>query len=103
MHGSPASPAGGGISRLHYAKINSVEFWDDIKRTIDSHVLSQGSPAVLGSSGTGADNPMLASPGHGGNAASPRGEAEATRLFEDFFQSQKMHMSASDVAKGEWT
>lgn len=96
MHASPQSPAPS-ISRLHYNKISSPEFWEGLRSYLESQLITNapGSPAA----GL-VDNP-LASPSAGSNSASShvRGEAELVRLFEEFLQSQKPHLSASDVAK----
>lgn len=103
-HSSPSSanPVSTGITRLHHSKIGSVDFWEGLRAWLESQLITPASPA-LGGEATMAGSP-LASPG-GGAAASTggrdqvRGEAELIRLWEDFFQSQKPHLSASDVAK----
>ncbi|PKI82906.1 hypothetical protein MVES1_003596 [Malassezia vespertilionis] len=77
-----------GISRLHYKRITSVEFWLGLRKSLEEQFLN-------------ADTMDLDSPG----AASPHarcrtvGEAEVERLFEDFFLSQKHNLSANDVAR----
>lgn len=101
MHETPTSPAnnGPGISRLHHSKVTSPEFWEGLRGYLESQLITAGGAA--GSPGIGQmDNP-LASPSAGGGGGSVKGEAELTRLWEDFFQSQKPHLSASDVARGE--
>lgn len=98
MHSSPQSPAPS-ISRLHYSKISSPEFWEGLRGYLESQLVTNapGSPAVP------LDSNPLASPsaGSSSNSNHVRGEAELVRLFEEFLQSQKPHLSASDVAKGE--
>ncbi|CAO1626753.1 unnamed protein product [Sympodiomycopsis kandeliae] len=94
MHASPQSPAPS-ISRLHYSKISSPEFWEGLRGYLESQLITNapGSPAAVENS-----NP-LASPSANSNSNHVRGEAELIRLFEEFLQSQKPHLSASDVAK----
>ncbi|CDU25284.1 uncharacterized protein SPSC_05118 [Sporisorium scitamineum] len=77
----PLSPS---ISRLHENKIRSTEFWTGLRSYLE---LQFSGPNVE----AGA-----ASPGPSGRA---QGDAEIERIFEDFFLSQKHHLTASDVAK----
>ncbi|WFD03556.1 hypothetical protein MOBT1_002247 [Malassezia obtusa] len=88
MH-APRGPATiSGISRLHYNRISSVEFWLNLRKGLEEQFLH-------------ADAMELDSPGTSSPSASrrPPGEAEVERLFEDFFLSQKHHLSASEVAR----
>ncbi|WFC94767.1 hypothetical protein MBRA1_001401 [Malassezia brasiliensis] len=77
-----------GISRLHYNRISSVEFWLNLRKELEEQFLH-------------ADAMDLDSPGTASPSASrrPPGEAEVERLFEDFFLTQKHHLSASDIAR----
>ena len=77
----PLSPS---ISRLHENKIRSTEFWTGLRSYLE---LQFSGPSVE----AGA-----ASPGPSGRSP---GDAEIERIFEDFFLSQKHHLTASDVAK----
>lgn len=77
----PLSPS---ISRLHENKIRSTEFWTGLRSFLE---LQFSGPSVE----AGA-----ASPGPSGRSP---GDAEIERIFEDFFLSQKHHLTASDVAK----
>lgn len=74
----PLSPS---ISRLHENRIRSTEFWTGLRGFIELQFSGHS---------TEAGN---ASPGRS------QGEAEIERIFEDFFLSQKHHLTASDVAK----
>lgn len=95
-HSSPSSatPASTGISRLHASKIASVDFWEGLRAWLETQMISPASPAA----NEMATSP-LASPGGTGGRDQVKGETELVRLWEDFFQSQKPHLSASDVAK----
>ncbi|SPO28140.1 uncharacterized protein UTRI_04531_B [Ustilago trichophora] len=77
----PLSPS---ISRLHENRIRSTEFWTGLRSYLE---LQFSGPNVE----AGA-----ASPGPSGRSP---GDAEIERIFEDFFLSQKHHLSASDVAR----
>ncbi|EST07990.1 BolA protein [Kalmanozyma brasiliensis GHG001] len=77
----PLSPS---ISRLHENRIRSIEFWTGLRGFIE-----------LQFSGHQPDGGN-ASPGVAGRSP---GDAEIERIFEDFFLSQKHHLTASDVAK----
>ncbi len=77
----PLSPS---ISRLHEQRIRSTEFWTGLRSYLE---LQFSGPHVE----AGA-----ASPGPSGRSP---GDAEMERIFEDFFLSQKHHLSASDVAR----
>ncbi|CAO1628873.1 unnamed protein product [Parajaminaea phylloscopi] len=97
MHASPSSSLPSSISRLHHSKVTSVDFWEGLRAYLESQLISPASPSV------GLTSPV-ASPGPNAAAAAAsearsKGEAELHRLWEDFFQSQKPHLSASDVAK----
>lgn len=81
------------ISRLHRSRVSSVEFWQGLRGFLESQFLGQSvsdqeSPSPNGS----------ASPASSRQRLRPQGEAEVERLFEDFFLSQKHHLSANDVA-----
>lgn len=89
MHVPQRTPASvPGISRLHYNRIASVEFWLNLRKELEEQFLH-------------ADAMDLDSPGTASPSASrrPPGEAEVERLFEDFFLTQKHHLSASDIAR----
>ncbi|KAI3626701.1 hypothetical protein CBS14141_000702 [Malassezia furfur] len=89
VHMPQRAPAGvPGISRLHYNRISSVEFWLNLRKELEEQFLH-------------ADAMDLDSPGTASPSASrrPPGEAEVERLFEDFFLTQKHHLSASDIAR----
>ncbi|CBQ68367.1 conserved hypothetical protein [Sporisorium reilianum SRZ2] len=77
----PLSPS---ISRLHEHKIRSTEFWTGLRSYLE---LQFSGPSV----DAGAASP--------GPSARAQGDAEIERIFEDFFLSQKHHLTASDVAK----
>ncbi|KAN0065936.1 hypothetical protein ACQY0O_001069 [Thecaphora frezii] len=77
----PLSPS---ISRLHENRIRSTEFWTGLRSYLELQ-FSGPSPEA------GA-----ASPGTHGRAP---GDAEVERIFEDFFLSQKHHLTANDIAK----
>lgn len=77
----PLSPS---ISRLHENRIRSTEFWTGLRSYLE---LQFSGPNVE----AGA-----ASPGPSGRSP---GDAEIERIFEDFFLSQKHHLTASDVAR----
>ncbi|TKY89891.1 hypothetical protein EX895_001188 [Sporisorium graminicola] len=79
---APLSPS---ISRLHEHKIRSTEFWTGLRSYLE---LQFSGPSVE----AGAASPG----GPGGRAP---GDAEIDRIFEDFFLSQKHHLTASDVAR----
>ncbi|PWN49512.1 bola-like protein [Violaceomyces palustris] len=78
----PQSPS---ISRLHESRIKSTEFWTGLRSFLELQFL-HATPDVAGVSSPG---PSSRSPG----------ESEVERIFEDFFLSQKHHLTASDVAK----
>ncbi|PWY99726.1 bola-like protein [Testicularia cyperi] len=78
---APLSPS---ISRLHEHKIRSIEFWTGLRSYLELQFSGPNPEA-------GA-----ASPGPSGRTP---GDAEIERIFEDFFLSQKHHLTASDVAK----
>ncbi len=77
----PLSPS---ISRLHENRIRSTEFWTGLRSYLE---LQFSGPNVE----AGA-----ASPGPSGRSP---GDAEIERIFEDFFLSQKHHLTASDIAR----
>ncbi|GAC92519.1 hypothetical protein PHSY_000073 [Pseudozyma hubeiensis SY62] len=77
----PLSPS---ISRLHENRIRSIEFWTGLRSYLE--IQFSGHNADAGA----------ASPGPSGRSP---GDAEIERIFEDFFLSQKHHLTASDVAK----
>lgn len=77
----PLSPS---ISRLHENRIRSTEFWTGLRSYLELQFSGHNAEA-------GA-----ASPGPSGRSP---GDAEVERIFEDFFLSQKHHLTASDVAR----
>lgn len=77
----PLSPS---ISRLHENRIRSTEFWTGLRSYLE---LQFSGPNV--EAGAASPGPSSRSPG----------DAEIERIFEDFFLSQKHHLTASDVAK----
>ena len=77
----PLSPS---ISRLHENRIRSTEFWTGLRSYLELQF--SGPHAEAGA----------ASPGPSGRSP---GDAEIERIFEDFFLSQKHHLTASDVAR----
>lgn len=77
-----------GISRLHYDRIASVAFWLNLRKELEEQFLHADAMEL--------DSPGSASPGA---SRRPPGEAEVERLFEDFFLSQKHHLSANDIAR----
>lgn len=83
----PSSHVGTGISRLHFARIASVEFWLNLRKELEQEFLHADSVQF--------DSPDT--PRH--NPRRPAGEAEVERVFEDFFLSQKHHLSANDIAR----
>lgn len=85
--GSPNS-ASSGISRLHYSTITDTAFWTDLRDLLEKRCMrADASPTSAGATSPGA------------LPNRQRGEAEMVKIFEDFFQSQKIHMSASDAAR----
>ena len=85
--GSPNS-ASSGISRLHYSTITDTAFWTDLRDLLEKRCMREdASPISAGATSSG------------GMPNRQRGEAEMAKIFEDFFQSQKIHMSASDAAR----
>ncbi|EPQ30990.1 uncharacterized protein PFL1_01179 [Pseudozyma flocculosa PF-1] len=78
----PLSPS---ISRLHENRIRSTEFWTGLRSYLELQ-FSVPSAAEAGA----------ASPGPHGRTP---GDAEVERIFEDFFLSQKHHLSANDIAR----
>ncbi|PWN37423.1 bola-like protein [Meira miltonrushii] len=85
--GSPNS-ASSGISRLHYSTITDTGFWTDLRDLLEKRCMREdASPTSAGATSPGA------------LPNRQRGEAEMVKIFEDFFQSQKIHMSASDAAR----
>ena len=85
--GSPNS-ASSGISRLHYSTITDTAFWTDLRDLLEKRCMREdASPTSAGATSPGA------------MPNRQRGEAEMVKIFEDFFQSQKIHMSASDAAR----
>lgn len=94
MHSSPSSSTpSSSVSRLHHSKVASVDFWEGLRAYLESQLIADEDPEAMNA---GAP---LASPGGNRGSSSSKGEAELHRLWEDFFQSQKPHLSASDVAK----
>lgn len=77
----PLSPS---ISRLHENRIRSTDFWTGLRGFIQLQFSGHHPEGANASPGVAARNP---------------GDAEIERIFEDFFLSQKHHLTASDVAK----
>ncbi|WFD40593.1 uncharacterized protein MJAP1_003581 [Malassezia japonica] len=84
-----SSPTNTGISRLHYTRISSVEFWLALRKELEEQFLHADTMDL--DSPTGTASPR--------SQRRPPGEAEVERLFEDFFLSQKHHLTANDVAR----
>jgi hypothetical protein len=78
--GGQSSPnsASSGISRLHYNAVTNVDFWVDLRDFLERKLMRGDDEGT--------------SPG-ATPSGRPRGEAELVKLFEDFFQTQKQHMS----------
>lgn len=76
-HGSPGGASG--VSRLHYNQITSVEFWTELRDFLERRFMRDDS-------GSASPSPT---PGR------QRGEAEMVKVFEDFLQTQKIHMSGT--------
>ncbi|KAJ1033882.1 hypothetical protein NDA16_000090 [Ustilago loliicola] len=77
----PLSPS---ISRLHKNRIRSTEFWTGLRSYLELQFSGPNVEAGAASPGPSGRNP---------------GDAEVERIFEDFFLSQKHHLTASDIAK----
>lgn len=77
----PLSPS---ISRLHENRIRSTEFWTGLRSYLELQFSGPSVEAGAASPGPSGRNP---------------GDAEIERIFEDFFLSQKHHLTASDIAK----
>ncbi|WFD33119.1 hypothetical protein MSPP1_004176 [Malassezia sp. CBS 17886] len=75
------------ISRLHYTRIATPEFWLRLKQSLENEFLNSDEADMESPDAAGAS--MRRTPG----------ESEVQRLFEDFFLSQKHHLSANDVAR----
>ncbi|WFD43540.1 hypothetical protein MPSI1_002202 [Malassezia psittaci] len=89
MDGPPRRPNSvPGISRLHYRRISDVEFWLALRSSLEEQFLNPDDMDL--------DLPGTMSPNQ---SRRPPGEAEVERLFEDFFLTQKHHLSANDIAR----
>ncbi|WFD34674.1 hypothetical protein MCUN1_001515 [Malassezia cuniculi] len=69
------------ISRLHYSRISTAEFWQGLQRFLESEFCT---------------NDMDCDADGTGNRS---GENEVHRLFEDIFLTQKNYLTVSEVAK----
>lgn len=69
------------ISRMHHNRITSVEFWQGLQRFLESEFCSSSMDC------------------EGESAGRRPGSSEVYRLFEDIFLTQKIYLSASDVAR----
>lgn len=117
---SAQSSPGSGISRRHYQQITSVEFWTELRELLErrfvhqpaaaaaaaaadssivSDVSSNGGGVATGTSSPGLASPISSSKRLSRSGGGRSGESELTKIFEDFFATQKQHMSASDAAR----
>ncbi|KDN40708.1 hypothetical protein K437DRAFT_258579 [Tilletiaria anomala UBC 951] len=112
----PSSPSS--VSRLHLSKVTDPSFWSALHSFLEFHFQTSNAPPTSAQANPNAmavdqpppssspsTTPSTTRPQHSRttslsilHARSP-GENEVQRLWEDFFLSQKRHLSSSEVAR----
>ena len=82
-----SSLEGTGISRLHHATISNPSFWQHLRELLRNEVMQEPQDMNVD------DDVVSQRRNH------ELGGSEVEQLFEDFFLTQKKHLSANDIAR----